>query len=855
MKKGFRKRVSVVRKRVSVVRKRPSVVIKRKSVVRKRPSVIKRKSVVQRNVPVYKAPTPVYQFPKPVYIPPVQPQVQVYKAPTPVYQFPKPEYKEPVFQEYNLPTPKPVFQVYKAPTPVYQSPKPEYKEPVFQEYKPLVYKEPLFQEYNVQPPKPEYKALEQKESEINMNMEQEPNAKEQVNPSIEKALTLVPQNITDLDFILETLSIPKSSLKDYDNYCYKLNICFINDFFSKNILEIVKNIQKVYGVKYDIKKKFNLTETDLSYKVEDIMPIPIKESDNIPIIYLFARLISYVKKLSTETNIAMTSDDLLQMYFDFLKNKPISKEAHEKIKTIHEHIMCEPGKKQTIYHFYITQNDRLVPDEHQPILINNNPNVSYNVVFIKQTENGYEPIDITCKRDMETVIVVSSIGYSEKEFSLLTNVLKDIDKNITKKESTILLHDTEYYVLKEHDFPHFRKVVNCYNKEFIRSLESKNGLDELTNIDKNLYTIYNKRKEEHPNDYSKYSKEADAWLDALANIKKVKSNIGSTNKLYKLINTEHLLTYIRDTRKTIDDTSLYAYDYFQKERKNSNLVTDTWWYRYFTRSLPCARGRVLQFSGTCWFNTVLNTMLLSTPIKQELKQITYSDEFIPYLKQVNSYGEDEYEFTYTTPTEITLDGDVPISKVLSHYEELRKSIPLSTFSVPFKAFFYARLQSNLHLDDKNLLSLSKLLNPSTEDGAHSYLIKNLFDILSLPYQYYKIQDENKKDFVPFVLDCLERSTKKFILIGEYMYCGKDSLPKQVGEYKLEAAGINSSEHAIIGLHCNDIPYMYDSNNVIAESNWPDIDFSGYYEKRMEIFNEKIDKGSYMNNFSFLLYCK
>lgn len=88
-----------------------------------------------------------------------------------------------------------------------------------------------------------------------------------------------------------------------------------------------------------------------------------------------------------------------------------------------------------------------------------------------------------------------------------------------------------------------------------------------------------------------------------------------------------------------------------------------------------------------------------------------------------------------------------------------------------------------------------------------------------------------------------------------MLCGKDSLPLKVGSYHLEAAGINSIRHAIIGLHCNGIPYMYDSNNIIAQPNWPEIDFSGYFEKVMELSDKPLEPFNYMTNFSFLLYCK
>ena len=618
----------------------------------------------------------------------------------------------------------------------------------------------------------------------------------------------------------------------------------INPFSHRGFLDDKKEL---------LKNQFNLNERDLSYKVDEIMPISINDSEDVPSMYLFARLISYVKKLSKLTGMPMDGDNILEMYYNMSKNKPISEEAKKHLTIITEHISCE-NKKQQVYHFYLTRHNERVPEEHQPILENNNPDITYNVVFIKETENnGYEPIDnIICSHDKDTVFVVSSIGYTQDEFELLTKVLKDIDKSITKKESTILLHDTEYYLLKGHDFPHMRKVVNCYNKDFIHRLESTKNIPELEKEEKKLMSEYTRKKENNED----AEESSLTWYDFHLKLKKIKSDLGDTNPLYKLTLSS---SYNYDKRDTIDDVSIYKYTYFQKQRAESHLVTDTWWYHYFNRTLPCARGRVIQFGGTCWFNTVLNTMLLSTPVKNYLKEtLVYSDSFKPYLKEnFNSYNElDGYTFTYTTPETISLlSKDKTTIDTETHYHELRKTVSSNIFSDPFNAFFYGRLHSTLHLDDKVLLSLSKLLNPNKMDGGLSSFIHNLFDIMSLPYEYHVISFFKRIDFVPSVLDYLNKSTKKFVLIGNYMYCGKDSLPLKVGSYHLEAAGINSNGHAIIGLHCNGIPYMYDSNNIIAQSNWPEIDFSGYFEKVMELDDKPFEGMNYMNYFSFLLYCK
>ena len=240
----------------------------------------------------------------------------------------------------------------------------------------------------------------------------------EMTPEYKQALTLVPESNTDLDFILNTLSESRDILLFYDKHCFVDHKCFARpgDSYNKNILKKIKKIQDVAAMK----KQFDLGDEDLDlkktffeytlrqYKTGEASGEYISAGS-----YLFARLISYVKTLSKLTGLAIDykqlSGDIYEQYFNLYKNKPISEESKTQLTSIMEHVSCE-SKKQTVYHFYLTRDYKLIPDEHQPILKNNNSNISYNVVFIKQTEHGYEPIDITCDYDTDTVLVMSSIG-------------------------------------------------------------------------------------------------------------------------------------------------------------------------------------------------------------------------------------------------------------------------------------------------------------------------------------------------------------------------------------------------------------------------------------------------------------
>jgi hypothetical protein len=48
----------------------------------------------------------------------------------------------------------------------------------------------------------------------------------------------------------------------------------------------------------------------------------------------------------------------------------------------------------------------------------------------------------------------------------------------------------------------------------------------------------------------------------------------------------------------------------------SKLINDKWWFKYYFRSPTCAKGRLVQFGGTCWLNTLLNSIILGQRMKK-----------------------------------------------------------------------------------------------------------------------------------------------------------------------------------------------------------------------------------------------
>ena len=108
--------------------------------------------------------------------------------------------------------------------------------------------------------------------------------------------------------------------------------------------------------------------------------------------------------------------------------------------------------------------------------------------------------------------------------------------------------------------------------------------------------------------------------------------------------------------------------YYQLRRniagfKTSDELTDQWWYKIFFTIPPCASGRLTQTTGTCWFNSVFNTLLLVPEIAEILK-----------AKWMLMEKSEQQEILYDAPNsngkrnERTLDGcpmmSTPLKRML-----------------------------------------------------------------------------------------------------------------------------------------------------------------------------------------------
>jgi len=76
------------------------------------------------------------------------------------------------------------------------------------------------------------------------------------------------------------------------------------------------------------------------------------------------------------------------------------------------------------------------------------------------------------------------------------------------------------------------------------------------------------------------------------------------------------------------------------ETNDATDLEQTWWFKYYFSIPPCAYGRLSQSSGTCWFNTVLNIIFLTEPIRQMLvsKYKTLDKNLIEQVEQISQFS-------------------------------------------------------------------------------------------------------------------------------------------------------------------------------------------------------------------------
>ena len=297
------------------------------------------------------------------------------------------------------------------------------------------------------------------------------------------------------------------------------------------------------------------------------------------------------------------------------------------------------------------------------------------------------------------------------------------------------------------------------------------------------------------------------------------------------------------------------YAFYNITRKDKN-----WWYSYFLRTPPCARGRFSQKTGGCWFSTVLNCLLLTEPLRDLWKNVS-----IPTLASGDTgFGENDFTKLSRSERLSTSNANDQLWNELvgSNINRDRYKAVLLNLLHERRQRYIAQLGPN---DEQILFKYSKILNPTNKSGFYSFkAMKRLLSLLLDPpetkqdesiYESYDLQRQ------PLQLSArLENATKKIVLFG-YVSTGEasDQIPLSAHGYRLVCSSMDSIDHAIAGLFCKGTAYVYDSNNISANTDWhKGLNWEGmgeYYRNRTEMFGKLSIDRFIMKLYDYLMYVK
>jgi hypothetical protein len=296
--------------------------------------------------------------------------------------------------------------------------------------------------------------------------------------------------------------------------------------------------------------------------------------------------------------------------------------------------------------------------------------------------------------------------------------------------------------------------------------------------------------------------------------------------------------------------------------KDGVHLESLWWYRWFFSVPPCANGRLVQLSGTCWFNAALNIVLLSPMLSVVIHGIV--DEFFKSnskdAKRLEKWSLESC-FNPKKPPTIREMLFVIVNHVFRRGERFRSTD--ENKMLPFAGRVKNAYRNNAFgfnaavgkFDASNWTKRGELDSESYGDGGFTWqgidaMLRSVFP--GKDVQLMQLFNNDFKDVVAHVKGYARMNgghMPKIIVMNCSQGGIKEDAPMTIKvndrTYTLDGAAITGYSyggeqgHAVAGLICNKVPYIYDSNNFVAVADWPHRDTSNYMAR---LRADKVDYG-------------
>jgi hypothetical protein len=349
----------------------------------------------------------------------------------------------------------------------------------------------------------------------------------------------------------------------------------------------------------------------------------------------------------------------------------------------------------------------------------------------------------------------------------------------------------------------------------------------------------------------------------------------------------------KNISKNINPNSTYLYVLKQKggnikkinirvmnTKSNSYNLEDQWWFNWYFNVPPCAHIRLLQTSGTCWINSSINSLFMTTNISNIIKK-RYSElsteEQNQYQIKFKDFNNDEFDLKHKlyslvyhlliNNTKIRPDDDNFIghlaSQIKCYYTKKYKkchdikygeggssSMAIKTIFehilnkddyifVDIINIYHNTFNKSIKNYNKMIRIQKKLINEYNNEIKNMNMNKIKIKILINQISKYDIKILKMKKIIDINEDkCKNINLKKFIINNNEMFSNyapnnilifagefndvEENIIFANTKYKLCSAtiGIKTKEnHIISGIICDEKYFVYDSNNILVETNW------------------------------------
>jgi len=191
------------------------------------------------------------------------------------------------------------------------------------------------------------------------------------------------------------------------------------------------------------------------------------------------------------------------------------------------------------------------------------------------------------------------------------------------------------------------KQLNIY---ITKKIDNFSIIHETNDRNKVVYMIYNKIDNKNSDDKNNGNL-----------VKKITNVFSKDLKPFSFLGFNKKIDNITYIKKTSTGTFFYQYRNTMKPYFDYDLEY-WWWYKWYFNVPPCATGRLIQISGTCWFNTGINIALISPTLskclilkwleldpekqKKYMQDINFDYCFNPNTKNNESFREMIYYLIY-----------------------------------------------------------------------------------------------------------------------------------------------------------------------------------------------------------------